>query len=407
MTKLQLTIFGYAGVFAVGLLVLATATLALRPTLFPLLPMPRLRKGRWSGREVFFAFFLLVMVPGLVIQMLESIGFFQSLYTQKPSSQREQLWANPLSQLLIIASLLGFLHVNSQTRPGHLGLTWSQVVANSWRGLFLYALATPVVLGIYWLTQEIGGKGKDHSFQELTQKGLMPIEWVLLVGQAVILGPIFEELLFRGVFMGWLRRASLVGHGTVATIIILVGIVFSIHDSPDDPAQFEVNTGPIIFGAFLGGIYVLCVLRVWLPILQQGNRYFFERRPNPTEGGGVKLQRDEGRWQQWLTANARLGILGSAILFGMVHGRVWPTPIPLLFLGLGLGWLANRTQSLVGPIVCHGLFNAVACVELLASNGVPSPHEDPKGKEARTAWCVPLASEYVRIDPGCWQPRRK
>ena len=44
---------------------------------------------------------------------------------------------------------------------------------------------------------------------------------------------------------------------------------------------------------------------------------------------------------------------------------VWPTPIPLFALGLSLGYLAYRTQSLVAPVVLHGLFNAVAGLAIL------------------------------------------
>jgi membrane protease YdiL (CAAX protease family) len=52
------------------------------------------------------------------------------------------------------------------------------------------------------------------------------------------------------------------------------------------------------------------------------------------------------------------------LLFASFHAQVWPSPIPLFFLGLGLGWLSYRTQSLIGPIVAHALFNAVACIVL-------------------------------------------
>ena len=57
-------------------------------------------------------------------------------------------------------------------------------------------------------------------------------------------------------------------------------------------------------------------------------------------------------------------IVGSAALFACVHSNVWPTPIPLALLGVALGWLAVRTQSVAGPIVVHMLFNTVAFVEL-------------------------------------------
>ena len=47
---------------------------------------------------------------------------------------------------------------------------------------------------------------------------------------------------------------------------------------------------------------------------------------------------------------------------------VWPTPIPLFGLGLGLGWLAYRTRRLVAPVTLHVLFNAVGVGMLLLSS---------------------------------------
>jgi membrane protease YdiL (CAAX protease family) len=44
---------------------------------------------------------------------------------------------------------------------------------------------------------------------------------------------------------------------------------------------------------------------------------------------------------------------------------VWPSPIPLFVLGLGLGWLAVRTRGILVPAIVHGLFNAVSGVFVL------------------------------------------
>jgi Type II CAAX prenyl endopeptidase Rce1-like len=64
---------------------------------------------------------------------------------------------------------------------------------------------------------------------------------------------------------------------------------------------------------------------------------------------------------KWLVRRQEFrAIYGTALLFAMFHVSVWPTPIPLFVLALGLGYLAHRTQSIVGPIVLHVLFNAVA-----------------------------------------------
>jgi membrane protease YdiL (CAAX protease family) len=58
-------------------------------------------------------------------------------------------------------------------------------------------------------------------------------------------------------------------------------------------------------------------------------------------------------------------LFGTSLLFAYVHASVWPTPVPLFVLALGLGALAQRTRSLVGPIVLHSLFNGVSCVQLI------------------------------------------
>jgi membrane protease YdiL (CAAX protease family) len=58
-------------------------------------------------------------------------------------------------------------------------------------------------------------------------------------------------------------------------------------------------------------------------------------------------------------------ILASAALFAAFHAHVWPSPVPLVVLAVGLGFLYVRTHSLVGPVVVHSMFNAVSAVYLL------------------------------------------
>src|SRR5205823_14164254 len=57
-------------------------------------------------------------------------------------------------------------------------------------------------------------------------------------------------------------------------------------------------------------------------------------------------------------------IYSTALLFAVFH-EVWPTPLPLFLLGLGLGYVAYRTQSLLAPVICHALFNGIACIGVL------------------------------------------
>jgi membrane protease YdiL (CAAX protease family) len=78
--------------------------------------------------------------------------------------------------------------------------------------------------------------------------------------------------------------------------------------------------------------------------------------------------------RRWLPDRQVVGaIYGAALVFGSVHASVWPAPVPLFVLGLALGFLAHRTQSLVAPMVLHSLFNGVACVVLALSRQTPAP----------------------------------
>ena len=57
-------------------------------------------------------------------------------------------------------------------------------------------------------------------------------------------------------------------------------------------------------------------------------------------------------------------VYATAALFALLH-PVWPNPVPLFVLGLGLGWLAARTTGLLVPVLVHALFNAVSAVFVL------------------------------------------
>jgi membrane protease YdiL (CAAX protease family) len=60
-----------------------------------------------------------------------------------------------------------------------------------------------------------------------------------------------------------------------------------------------------------------------------------------------------------------VAVFGTALIFGAVHAFAWPTPIALFVLGVGLGYLALRTRSLVAPVLVHSLFNGVSFALLL------------------------------------------
>ena len=59
-------------------------------------------------------------------------------------------------------------------------------------------------------------------------------------------------------------------------------------------------------------------------------------------------------------------IYATSLLFAAAHSFAWPTPISLFVLALGLGFLVFRTQSIIGSITLHALFNSISVLVLLA-----------------------------------------
>jgi membrane protease YdiL (CAAX protease family) len=62
----------------------------------------------------------------------------------------------------------------------------------------------------------------------------------------------------------------------------------------------------------------------------------------------------------------RWGVIGSALLFALVHGSFWNAPA-LFVGGLVLGWVALRSGSLACCVVAHGLWNLTWLCQAMAT----------------------------------------
>jgi membrane protease YdiL (CAAX protease family) len=166
-----------------------------------------------------------------------------------------------------------------------------------------------------------------------TGAGSVPL-YVLLFVQAVIVAPVGEELFFRGIMQPYLTErpwGGLLGLGLAAFIGTLVH--WPGHVAINDPAGVVSAAAPALF--VLAVLPLYWRVDAWVP-----------PRWLPVHDPIARRQ-------------AARAIVGTAILFANVHANVWPTPVPLFVLALGLGWLAYRTQGVVAPIVLHMLFNAI------------------------------------------------
>lgn len=61
-----------------------------------------------------------------------------------------------------------------------------------------------------------------------------------------------------------------------------------------------------------------------------------------------------------------VAIVGTAVLFGLLHGLIFALPLLVAF-GLGLAWIRSRTGSVYPTVLLHGLFNGLAILVAVAA----------------------------------------
>jgi membrane protease YdiL (CAAX protease family) len=346
----------------------------------------RLRKHRvpqspsdWSGLAVVGAFFLFVVFnvfAGYLQEALTSVGFFRSLYgpdfpanlsvdptpAERAAATVRYLWAHALAFPFLVVAMFAIPRLLKIANPFH-GRRWSSSVV---AGYLTWLIITPAAFCVFVVASITHMKltGRAPEKHPLTALGELAgqREWGLFVLQTVLIAPILEEWLFRGVLLSWLAQKHPV-HPVSASpytvmpaarpllvLVMAIGVAIALtlgSDAlahPDEVRRALADPAAAAASYFIPAGFFLALL----PLLYIVPRWLWLRR------------RLRIRSPQQVQA-----IIASAALFAAFHAHVWPSPIPLLVLAFGLGYLYLRTRNLVAPIVVHGLFNAVSAVYLL------------------------------------------
>jgi membrane protease YdiL (CAAX protease family) len=346
-----------------------------------LLPVEKPRVVPWKALTVLASvltwFLLQAMVPVAYIVYLKEI---RKVSIEGHFSPGEVMGFSAVSNALALMSLALILALTSRSWLRDLGAGRDGLGRQALRGLVAYPLLAPLVLGAMAAALRVW-KRDPHPLELAMARDRSPGMILLLVVGGVILAPLVEELVFRGILLGWLTRRAL-----PASVEPLAEPGF------DDVSLEFAGVGassPLPLGEGLGVRGVESIIGPRIPDPDFGPRS--ERDAPHPRPDGFPIESQEPRpAATGLGTRLLLANVAVSLLFAALHSPVWPTPIPLFFLSLGLGFLYQRTGSVVGPTVVHMLFNGFSTLMTFVMPA-PAPPEPPVPPPAPAAVVVVAA----------------
>ncbi len=320
------------------------------------------------ARLLFFGFvvFLLDSLCAILVNIpLQSLGFYDWYYGPGATDRagmatRLGLWMTALAFPLWVVGTVAFVRGSRLVTFADVGLTLRNLGRNVAWGVGTAILLAPLVLLLNWgvaaLFESVLHFGpKEHPLTAAGQHGLFPAEWALLAFAVTVAAPLREELVFRGVLQRVFAERIWGAHISMGlALLFAVGSTLNNFLTYRDVA-YTLSPQPL--SASMPVLFILAMIPVYVvvcwwskPVLSTPRATYPDLEPAAPASE---------------TRSQAPAVFATALLFGAVHSFAWPTPIALFVLGLGLGYLTVRTQSLVAAILLHSLFNGVSFVLLL------------------------------------------
>src|SRR5271157_4851113 len=252
-----------------------------------------------------------------------------------PEAPPEQSLAELMFQFAVGNGLLlvlvpAFVRFTSGAGLADLGLHRQEWPRQMGIGVRAAMLMTPPVCAIQFLTVQIW-HSQAHPVEQMVLEKLTVGVAILAVLSTMVLAPLIEELLFRGIFQRWLGR--LVEGRPLPTTTI--------------PEKGR-------FG----------------PLEPENESFFLNSKAAPTEStpidpGSEILASGHQPAEQPSSRSSSLPIVLTSFFFAAMHLPQWPAPIAILLLSMALGTVYQRTGSLLAAITMHATFNGVNTLLLL------------------------------------------
>jgi membrane protease YdiL (CAAX protease family) len=297
----------------------------------------------WGLLDVFIALALLFILTPLVMTVLRLGSARAAQATAAPLENiltAGDILAQALASLATLALSMLVMRVRFRATAADLGWSTVQFRADLRLGVVAFlALAPPVYALQLLLVQWFESK---HPLVELIRRDRQPDMILVSVLSAVIVAPLIEEYLFRGLLQGWLERLA---DGRDAPQHLMLGGPARRRSEPvpDEPTTMSEPAPPGTLPGDAANPYLVTALA-------GGPAAEF---PSVARGATAP--------------GAHWPIFVSALAFAVMHLSHGPDWIPLFLLALGLGYIYRQTHRLVPVIVVHFLLNACSLTMLLVS----------------------------------------
>lgn len=391
--EIWLLLAAWGIVAVVGVLVCGIIWICLPGNRQRLLPPVRRRFVPWIGIDVWMTLCVFVFVQVFVGGLAVTVNTIRARTAGVSIDEAAQeqfliLWLPLLSLPLQLVLILAGLRQIRGAELYQLGLTGYRFGQNVVLGYLACLALAPLTYSVSLALRSLEIPFERHMLERVALGPLWPGEWILWLIGPLIAAPLVEELVFRGVLLSWLvnvpSRVHLGFFG--GTVLVALGLRYlkdglALHPGP---ALFVLAMFPF----WLVAVYLDMRLQRRVSVNSHGSvdsamtdntasaDPISRPEPAPSQGWHASLK------QKIITllhapipaaGNVHQAIYSSALLFAIFHSGVWPHPIPLFFLALGLGWTAWRTQSLVAPMVLHLLFNVIGTLGVILNYAAGEP----------------------------------
>ena len=179
--------------FVVGVAAWLCAAIGLKLQFWSFPPL-RKRAVPWAGRDM-------MMIVAL-LAILQVVG---SLFSTLREDTAFLMLVSCLISLMTVVMLPVILRATSGTLPYQLGLHCARCGQNMAIGFLAYFLAAPLV-AIVLLVANAWFERTPHAIETLVRNSPTAVNVTITSFTAVVVAPLFEELLFRGILQRWLQK---------------------------------------------------------------------------------------------------------------------------------------------------------------------------------------------------------